>query len=379
MKWLIVGLAILLGFTGGFFLAKGGDDSGQSVAGNQGRAGELNRSSLSGAEDPAGSGSLSGAGSARSSQDGRSAALTQEWLESLDSLEPFDQIGHLHQRLRDVHRSEFPALMDYLAENSFGTMSWQARTMLASRWAQVDPEGMLAYTREQTGNNARALYRIIFSAWAKQDAAGAYAAALQLDTQRDEHSAVQAVINSVAAEQPEQAIAMVHDYYGDNLGNQGRWLFRSLYQNWARVDGAAARASALALEGGAAKSAALAGSMADWMETAPMEALRWLDSLPTDSSIHGSRKEVFRQFLNRDFAVAKDYIESLPDASARREVLENLQFHNLTWQKSYAEIEGIFDWLGTVATGQTYDSRVSNLINAMANHDSERAVDFVLN
>lgn len=304
--------------------------------------------------------------------------LSVEWFESLEDLPPFDQIGTMAHHLRRADVSDFPRIMDALVSGDYGRMGWQMRNLLGVRWADIDPQGMLSYAREQPGNRSRGLMNTLFAAWAKSDVPAAFAAARQLESRREQQTAVQSVVNSIAGAQPERAIALARDFYGENLAHQGQWVFRSIFQNWAREDGEAARASALAMEGGAMKSAALAGSMADWMESDPLAALGWLDSLPVDSSVHGSRKQVFRRFLNNDFDVAKEYVESLKDASKRKAVLENLRFNNLTRQKDFEEIEAIVDWIGTVAKGQVYDSRVGSLISAMTRNDPDSAMDFVL-
>lgn len=307
------------------------------------------------------------------------APLSEEWFESIEEMEPLDRMGYLIHHLGDVGANEFRVVMERLESEDYGRIGWQIRSLLGAHWAEVDPRGMLAYVEAQPGRRARGLINTLFASWAKRDVTTAFEAARQLETRHEQQIAVQAVINGIAAQQPTRAIELAREFYGGNLGHQGQWVFRSIYQTWAKEDGDAARASALALEGGAMKSGALAGAMADWMEADPVAALGWLDALPVDSAVHGSRKQVFQQFLNNDFDVAKDYIESVEDPTARRAVLENLQFHNLTWQKSTEEIEAIVDWIGTVARGQVYDSQVSNLISAMTQSDPDRATEFVLN
>jgi hypothetical protein len=377
MKWVLAVVALLLGWAGGYFLAPGDVSEGATAAGG-GQAPNLIRDSEGGAVRGE---SLrpSGRSGVPTEASAERRAITVEWMETLEDLGAFDQIGALHARLRNMNTSEFPKLMDELGLLTGTALNWQVRSMIASRWAQLDPQGMLAYAREQKGRMSWSLYNSVFSAWTKQDPKAAYAAALQLDTQRSQRAAVLAIINTISADDPQRAIETAQDYFGGDVGGRGRWIFQSIYRNWAQRDGDAARASALTQEEGAAKSSALAGAMSEWMAEDPVGALAWLDSLPMDSAVYGSRKEVFRNFLNQDFEVAREYIDSVDDPLARREILENLQFHNFGWQKSYEEIEAIFDWIGTVATGQVYDNRVSGIISAMAENDPDRAVDFVLN
>ena len=376
MKWVLAVVALLIGLLGGFFLSP--RDPGSEVeAGGTGSVGNLEFTGAALGSDGSSASAVGDGSSGSTDQGGK--PITPEWLETINDLDAFDQIGALHARLRHVNPAEFPKLMDELGLLTGTAVNWQVRSMIATRWAQVDPQGMLAYSETQNGPMSYSLYNTVFAAWTKQDPQAAYSAALQLDTQRAQQAAIQAVINTVSEEDPQRAIQMAQEFYGGDVSGRGRWLFQSIYRNWAQRDGEAARQSALALEEGAAKSSALAGAMSEWMANDPVEALAWLDSLPMDSAVYGSRKEVFRNFLNRDFEVAREYIDSVEDPLDRREIMENLQFHNIAWQKSYEEIEEIFDWIGTVATGQVYDSRVSSIISAMAESDPDRAVDFVLN
>lgn len=377
MKWLLAVVALLLGLAGGVILAP--DRPGSEAT--QSKAGSTDSSYWAGTDDESGqsTGSASEPGKTVNEANSQGKPITVEWLETIKDMEAFDQIGALHARLRQINPADFPKLMNELGQQEGSAVNWQVRNMIATRWAQLDPQGMLAYSKEAKGPMSWSLYNTVFAAWTKQDPQAAYTAAMQLDTQRSQQAAVQAVINTVAEDNPQRAIEMAREFFGNDIGGRGRWMFQSIYRNWARSDGDAARASALALEEGVAKSSALAGAMSEWMADNPLEALDWLDSLPMDSAVYGSRKEVFRNFLNRDFEVAKEYIEAVDDPLGRREILESLQFHNIGWQKSYEEIEEIFDWIGTVATGQVYDSRVSSIISAMADNDPDRAVDFVLN
>jgi hypothetical protein len=365
MKLLPALFALLIGLAGGFFLSPSASDSALSESNQLLSAAERGAAATSEASKP----------SVRSSDE----AITVEWLEEVDGMDQFDQIGALHARLKNFKVADFPSLMDQIDDNQNTVLSWQMRSMIAARWAQLDPQGMLTYANAQSGSMSWSLYNTVFSEWAKQDVQAAYQAAQQLDTRRAQQSAMQAVINAVAIDQPARAVEMAKQHYGSELGNQGRWLVQSIFRNWSKLDGEAARNSALSMPDGTAKSAALAGSLSDWMADSPLDALAWLDSLPIDSSVYGSRKEVYREFLNRDFDVAREYIESVEDPVERREIMESLQFNNLVWQKSFEEIEGIFDWMGTVAKGQVYDNRVSSIISSMAESDPDRAIDFVLN
>lgn len=368
MKWILLTVALLLGFAGGYLLAP---KSAESIAPEEVNWGIQTSNPLPD-EDRSTQVSRETGGS-------DTAQVTVQWLERVGEMDSFDQIGALHQRLRNLGAADFPSLMDEIKDQPNDMVNWQSRSMIAARWAQMDPQGMLAYAQNTSSQTSWSLYNTLFSAWAKEDVNAAFQAAKELGNRRSQQSATQAVFNAVSAENPAQAVQMAKEFYGNRLGSDGRWVLQSIYRNWSRQDGAAARAAALSMPDGVAKSTALSGALGDWMDEDPVAALDWLDSLPMDSSVYGSRKEVFRQFINRDLDVAREYIESIGNPVDRREILESVHFSNMSWKKSYEEIEEVFDWLGTVATGQVYDSRVSGIISAMAENDPDRAVDFVLN
>jgi len=360
--------AVVLGFAGGFIFAPKGTE-----------VKAVNSSSPTASYESSKTPGIQAAEAATIEALSAKGEITEDWLETINELDTFDQIGVLHARLKDFDPSKFPELMKEMGMFTGSMVDWQVRGMIATRWAQVDPQGMLAFAKQNKGMMSYGLYNTVFAALAKQDPQAAYAAALELDTQRAQQSAMQAVVNTIAETNPQRAIEIAEEYYGNDSSGRGRWLYQSIYRNWAQKDGEAARQSALNLEDGSVKTAALSGAMQEWMANDPGEALAWLDSLPMDSAVYGSRKQVFQNFLNQDFEVAKDYIDSVENPLARRQIMESLQFYNMGWQKSYEEIEEVFDWIGTVATGQVFDSRVSNIIGAMADNDPNRAMDFVLN
>jgi hypothetical protein len=305
-----------------------------------------------------------------------STGITQEWLNSLDDMNPLDQLSVLLEKMRGAQAEDFGTLMTSLQKYS-GSMRWTAQRILATKWAATNPQGMLAYIETQPADKQRSLRSLLYSAWAKEAPMAAHASALQSTNRRMQQSALQSVIQAIAEENPHRAIEMAKEM--NELGHRSDWVMRNIYQRWANQDPAAARESALRLEDGPAKVQALSGALRNWIQEDPMAALDWLDSQPMDSMIYNSKKQVFSNILNRDFDTAKAFIASKTDPVERREVLERVSLSNLGWQKDYDEILEIYDWVGGVATGQTYDNKVGDVIRALARIDPERAETFVLN
>ena len=355
--WLLFG-GLLGGLAGGYFLGAG-------LPGGAGGGGE--------------DGSTGGTATSPQVEAGGPAAAdaATELPKSADASEgasaTFERVGALYRRIEAASLGEFPELMASLIDAP-REMAFLGKSLLAARWVAVDPEGMLAYANQLPQRERWSVLNQVFRAWARKDLSAARAAVETMGSPRERASALNAIINELAESDPRRALAVAGDLEA-RPGNS-QWIYRRIFSQWAQQDGATARQAALALPEGPEKVYALSGALNEWMQTRPMEALDWLDSLEMDSTIHRSRKEVFRSFLNSDFETARQFVEREQNPLKRRTILEQLHFNNFAWQRDYAEIEGLFDCIGTVATGQTYSNKVRGVVQAMAKSDLERAVDF---
>ena len=372
MKWFAPAVALFVGLLAGFILSGGGEPKAEEVqkpetAAKPSEAGA--QQGVGGAESPV---ELTGSEAAAV----QAAGITQEWLESLESESQFEQFGRLHEKIGSAQPRDFPALMDALRKSG-GSMQWMTRGMLATRWADSDPEGMLVYLESQPQNERWGLAGAFFGAWAKSDPDSAFAAAQQIEGRNYQNSAINAVIQSIATEQPREAVRMALEMDGIS-GQRSSWVLRNIFSNWSREEPEAARQMALELPDGPLKVQALTGALDQMMNNDPLAALQWLDSLPPDGTTYNARKQVFRNLLNKDFDTAKEFIELQSDPLERREILNNVYFGNFAWNKDFEEIEGMFSWMGTVTTGQVYDNKVSDILRTMVDSDPQRAMDFAL-
>lgn len=306
----------------------------------------------------------------------QATGLTKAWLQSLEAESQFEQFGLLHEKIGSAQPGDFPALMDAL-KKSGGAMQWMTRGMLATRWADSDPQGMLSYLESQPQNERWGLANAFFGAWAKSDPDAALAAAQRIEGRRYQNAAMNAIIESVATEQPREAVRMALELES-TTSRRSSWVMRSIFSNWSREEPEAARLMALEMPDGPIKVQALTGALDQMMNVDPLGALQWLDSLPPDGTTYNARKQVFRNLLNKDFDTAKEFIELQTDPLDRREILNNVYFGNFAWNRDFEEIEGMFNWMGTVTTGQVYDNKVSDIVRTMVDSDPQRAMDFAL-
>ncbi|CAA6694113.1 MULTISPECIES: hypothetical protein [unclassified Lentimonas] len=335
------------------------------------------------------------------------SGISEAWLAALKSKSQFEQIGALHGRLQGLTAEDFPKLLDTLDDSNRAT-NWIMGNLIATKWAESDPQGMLTYLQSMPQQKRWGMQNLLFSAWAKSDVNAAYAAAQaltdsrmrnsatqavvrtvasgdlpramdmlqQMDDRRQRSNAVQSIIQTLAAKDPQAALRFADEQTEQGQLRNAQYVYSQIFSQWAMKDGAGARQAALAMPDSQMKVQALSGAMQEWVAREPMEALEWLDSLPVDGSVYNSRKEVFRRLLNQDFDTAKVFIESEPDPVQRRDILSNLHFQSFAWNKSYEDIESLFDWVGTVTTGSTYDQKVGDVLRSMADADPDRAIEF---
>ncbi|MGC6506115.1 MAG: hypothetical protein ACON39_06040 [Coraliomargaritaceae bacterium] len=302
-------------------------------------------------------------------------AITKAWLESLEEVSAFDRIGRLHQRLKTVAPSEFKPLIESLVGMRGTALTWQAQSLIAARWAEVDPQGLRQYIDTQPMNQQWGLISGLYSTWAEKDADEALTAASEINSWNMRQMALTSIASAVAEKDPIRAVAIINEHFKGSM--QGGWGIQQVYQQWARRDPEAARQAALTMEDGTMKSSALAGAMGEWMAAEPMAALAWLDSLPADSVIHRTREELFRNLMGKNLDAAKEYIENQSSPLHRREALEAMHFWDIVWSQDGEGIRETMDWLGTVAKGKLHDQKIQELIGSLAHVDADSAIEYM--
>jgi hypothetical protein len=401
MKWLPLVVALAVGLAGGFVLSPQHEWTSRSSTALESPLAE-DGSPVLPVEVEA------GAPVASDEEIVPNSGISEAWLASLKSKSQFDQIGALHARVQGLSDEDFPKLLDSMDDSNQVT-NWVMGSLLATKWAESDPQGMLAHLESMPQQKRWGMQHALFGSWAKTDVNAAYAAAAalgdssmrnsamqavvrtvaaesptramemvqQMDDRRLRSHAVQAIIRTVAAKDPQEALRLADEQTDSGQLRNAQYVYSQIFSQWAMKDGAAARQAALAMQDSPMKVQALSGAMQEWVASEPMEALKWLDSLPVDGSVYNSRKEVFRRLLNQDLDTAKTFIESEADPVQRRDILSNLHFQSFAWNKSYEEIESLFDWVGSVATGSTYDQKVGDVVRSMAEADPNRAMEFM--
>ena len=265
--------------------------------------------------------------------------------------------------------------MENFSVNS-SDMTWQMRSMIASRWAESDPEGLKTFIATQPQNIRWGLNGALYSAWAKEDLNAAISNAQQLPiNERRNAIRINSNIDSgrLTLGRPTTIGRLQRDR---SLGAVG--LDQALFAKWAENDPATALNTAQSLESSAARTAAITGAMQDLIQSDPQAAIEWIDSQEPTGTFAKIRQQLLNTILESDPDAVINYISAQEDPLKRNNMLRNIHFGNLVWQKDYEELEGLIEWVGEMTTGQTYSNKVGILLGAMAQSDSERAKAYAL-
>ncbi len=156
-------------------------------------------------------------------------------------------------------------------------------------------------------------------------------------------------------------------------GAKTQEMYRDAFATWARnsADAPDAAAAALALPAGLERTAALKGLTEGWAESDAKASLDWATSLLASEPNLLEQAMIAVGSQNNDSwqpALAAQYLDKLPDASARNQAIKIIGTY---WGNGFytgGEGTGPADalaWLDQVATGETYDSTVTAIFSGL--------------
>ncbi|MEM7790370.1 MAG: hypothetical protein AAF546_03120 [Verrucomicrobiota bacterium] len=371
MKWIPLVSALCIGALVGFFAA-GGKNRTESQASDFSSDSWTTTRDLtkikSGPKD-------TDTNSLESGQTEPQSIKVENFIQSLDRKTSFEEFGELHALLENATATDFGALVNtFKAQGS--SANWTVLNLIAMRWAEMDPQSMFDYVSNENNRDAYGIRNALFRAWARSDSRSAIAAASQLESRNLKQNAFQTILGVIAGNNPEQALTILKTE--TDLNTQGGWVYENVFSQWAARDPEEARRAALSLPDGQAKVRALSGALGEWISRDAAGALEWLDALPRDSTSYYARREIFRDIVRQNFDAAREYVDSRENPLEKRKILENIYVGNLANNKGVDEIVEVFDWMSSVTTGQLYDRKVRDTIQAIAERDPERAKEFVL-
>lgn len=301
--------------------------------------------------------------------------ISEEWLVSLEDLSPIQQSSAFSQALASIPIERYQEFHEMFLESE-ASLNWQFLNLMQKQWTDLDPRGLLAYAETLPMNNDRGLRSQALRAWAKKDfeAAWDYFAAMPKGQYRNNLS--HQILRSGATKQPERVLQLMNAEPA--LGRRDTWIYNNVFQSIAKESPDRARQLAAGMPVGSGKVAALQGVLAHLYSDDPIAAKAWLDTLPEDSSVFRAKRDLNRNHHQLDFQKARELLQAEMEPSKRREMLQQLNYHGLTQNKSFDEIVEVYDWLDANSTGRVVRDRIGQFVNAMVEVDRDRAVAFVL-
>ena len=156
-------------------------------------------------------------------------------------------------------------------------------------------------------------------------------------------------------------------------GAKTQAMYRDAFATWAKNprDAPDAATAALALPVGLERTAALKGLTEGWAESDAKASLDWASSLLATEPDLLEQAMIAVGSQNNDSwqpALAAQYLDKLPDASARNQAIKAI---GTNWGNGFhtgGEDPGPADalaWLDQVATGETYDSTITAIFSGL--------------
>lgn len=301
--------------------------------------------------------------------------LSLEWFELVETLPPFEKVGRLHASLVDLPSTEFPKMMDELGQFWGTSDDYNTRHLIGSRWAAVDPQGMLAYIESHGSGLEWHFNQILFSTWAKTDPAGAFSAAMTVSGSQSRESAVSAYFSANMELDPKATLAQAADFYRVDVETRGTYAYKKLLEKWAVSDPQAARAFARAIEDDHLRSNAIKAILEVAMERDPMEAITWLQSLEEDVAVSSAKQSLYTYFGRLDFHSAVEALEKIDDPVLYQQLVGATRFNGLSSTMEFDEILEVYIWLTSEVRVGASDLHSSVLFQEMAKSNPERAIE----
>jgi hypothetical protein len=148
----------------------------------------------------------------------------------------------------------------------------------------------------------------VYAAWADSDPANALADARQSLTGTERQTALKAIIDKVAQDDPAQALDLVKGM-GPSLVPD---YLPSIFSHWADKDTPAATQALLQLPGEKQRTQAIQGIADQLVQNDPQSALTWMDQLPPGKMRDAAQGAVADQWAQIDPHAAIKWAEGLP-------------------------------------------------------------------
>ncbi|MCB1099380.1 MAG: hypothetical protein KDN22_27665 [Verrucomicrobiae bacterium] len=240
------------------------------------------------------------------------------------------------------------------------------RELIARRWAELDPSGLLAYIQEvpypgEPGVNARTdLESVLFQVWTRNDPDEAFEQALKHPMPNGQYWGFMTVFDTIQDIDVDRALKMIAES-GNTLNS-----FRP--GKWMTDEPAAAIRKVAALPDGTWKGMALRYICDSWAKLEPEKAIDAYSALTLPRDRLGTLVETW---LNKDFDAAKDWVENQATGKQQAELSRQVA---TAWAKT--DPDAALDWVNSNLQGKARREALGGLLKTLANSNIEDALTF---
>ncbi len=217
----------------------------------------------------------------------------------------------------------------------------EPRRMLVARWAELDPDGALAWV--QTLSNGRT-----------------------------RESMISAFFGTIGLTNPGKGLAQLMEFLKDPNNRQSFGAYQ-FFVGWSEIDHVAAARGALSLESAGARNTGLRQAMARWAEKDGVSALAFFRQLPDKSDSIQIGMQLFRAWGARNPSEALSFALSFPEGLERNNFVSQV-FEGAATNDPEAAIR-LIDGL---PPGARQQQAIGSMIESLPDRNPELAADLIL-
>ena len=298
---------------------------------------------------------------------------TEYLLARMKSDNPIDRMAAFTQALKNPTAANLKAAIEAYEALPGGFGRASELKMLTYAWAQVDPEGALAWMEKQDGHERRVGFGTILHSWAEKDSEAAIAWA-KAHHEGEDNPYFIGIVNGMADNNPAGATELMMSLpYGRVRGHAASMLMEKQWNKgedvalrWvdtlekgtlkdyvvgrvagkiAREDLSRAATWAEEMPEGGERTRAVETVADRWAEKDPVAAAQWVDSMPAGESRSEGMQEVVREWARKDPAAAAQWLNKYPASADMDKPVEALvrtvatkdPQNALTWAESITD------------------------------------------
>ncbi|HEY1769320.1 MAG TPA: hypothetical protein VGG02_03595 [Chthoniobacterales bacterium] len=223
-----------------------------------------------------------------------------------------NRVAELTDFVNKLGRGDFASALLSMRKFPRGGDRTMATQLVAARWAEVDPDGALAFAANH--KDFGELTTDVFQQLASGDLQSALVRAQTLDDPTQRYEALRGALSVMAEQDPGGALQMAANFgnFPDQLP-----LSQVIYQQWSADDPAAAALAAAQDTSSTGWRSPLSQVIRNWASQDPQSALNYALTINNPGQEAQSIGQVVRQWGNQDPTAAAGWINSMPNGPAR--------------------------------------------------------------